>query len=183
MDNTFGKNILPQNDAERIQILREYQILDTPREGAFDHIAQMAARMFNVPIALVSFTDEERVWFKANVGMPGVEQVSRGVSLCSLAILSDEPTVFKDSTKERCLLANTQVIGEFGLRFYAGAPLRTSEGFNIGTLCIVDKTPRDFSADEQKTLVNLAKIVIEEIEQRYRRQVEAPEQQGAPGNK
>lgn len=170
MQNTFiGVNLIPENDAERISKLQEFEILDTPPEGAFNHIAAMAARMFNVPIALVALVDEERVWFKANVGMEGVENVDRGISLCSLAILTDGPTVFPDAVNEPCLLANPLVRGNFGLRFYAGAPLTTSDGYNLGTLCIVDKQPREFSESDQKLLSQLAGIVMDEIELRYLR--------------
>ncbi|MBF8963160.1 GAF domain-containing protein [Pontibacter sp. FD36] len=168
MKNTFiGVNLIPQNEEERLLKLQEYEILDTPPEGAFNHIAAMAARMFNVPIALVALVDSERVWFKANVGMEDVENVSRGVSLCSLAILNDGPTVFPDAVNEPCLLANPLVTGNFGLRFYAGAPLRTSDGHNLGTLCIVDKQSREFSEADQKVLGQLASIVMDEIELRY----------------
>ncbi|PKV67126.1 GAF domain-containing protein [Pontibacter ramchanderi] len=170
MKNTFiGVDLIPQNDEERLLKLQEYDILDTPPEGAFNHIAAMAARMFNVPIALVALVDSERVWFKANVGMEGVENVSRGISLCSLAILNDGPTVFPDAVNEPCLLANPLVTGNFGLRFYAGAPLKTTDGYNLGTLCIVDKQPRDFSDADQKVLSQLAAIVMDEIELRYLR--------------
>ena len=168
MENTFiGVNIIPDNEGERLQKLQDYEILDTPQEGAFNHIAAMAAHMFKVPIALVSLVDAERVWFKANVGMPNVKSVPRGESLCSLAILSDGITLFENALNEPCLLANPLVSGNFGLRFYAGAPLKTSEGLNIGSLCIVDKEPREFSETDQKMLENLAAIVMDEIELRY----------------
>jgi GAF domain-containing protein len=168
--NTFiGINLIPENEEERLAKLQEYEIIDTPKEGAFNHIAAMAAHMFNIPIALISLVDADRVWFKANVGMEGVKSVPRGESLCSLAILNDGPTVFQDAIKEPCLLANPLVSGNFGLRFYAGAPLVTADGLNIGTLCIVDKEPREFSDADRKMLVNLASIVMDEIELRYLR--------------
>lgn len=168
MENHFiGVNLIPENEEERLAELQKYDILDTPPEGAFNHIAQMAVRMFDVPIALVSLVDAERVWFKANVGMGNTKNVPRGTSLCSLAILSSQPTVFEDALKEKCLMANPLVLGQFGLRFYAGAPITTPEGINLGTLCIVDKQPRSFHADEQRVLENLAQIVMDEIELRY----------------
>ncbi|WP_276498304.1 GAF domain-containing protein [Pontibacter litorisediminis] len=170
IDNTFiGVDLTPVSEEERLQKLREYEILDTPQEGAFNHIAAMATHMFNVPIALVSLVDADRVWFKANVGMPGVASVPRGESLCSLSVLSEEPVVFQDALTEPCLLANPLVTGGFGLRFYAGAPLVTADGLNIGTFCLVDKEPRQFSESDQKTLENLASIVMDEIELRYLR--------------
>ena len=144
MNNTFGKNIIPNNEQQRLQALFNYDILETPKEGAFDHIAEMAARMFNTPIALVSFVDDDRVWFKANHGLHGVTETSRGISLCSLSILKDDVTVFENARQEPCLMANPMVIGEFGLQFYAAAPLITKDGFNIGAVCIVDKEPREF---------------------------------------
>lgn len=168
--NTFiGVNLIPDNEEERLAKLREYEILDTPKEGAFNHIAAMAAHMFNVPIALISLVDAERVWFKANVGMEGVTSVPRGESLCSLAVLNDGPTIFEDASVEPCLLANPLVTGNFGLRFYAGAPLKTKEGLNIGTFCLVDKQPREFLESDQKTLEQLANIVMDEIEESYMR--------------
>ncbi|AKD05567.1 serine/threonine protein kinase [Pontibacter korlensis] len=170
MENTFiGVNLIPDNEDERLNKLKEYEILDTPEEGAFNHIAAMATHMFKVPIALVSLVDADRVWFKANIGMGSIKSVPRGESLCSLAVLNEEPTIFQDAVTEPCLLANPLVTGNFGLRFYAGAPLVTSDGLNIGTFCLVDKEPREFTESDQKTLANLASIVMDEIELRYLR--------------
>jgi GAF domain-containing protein len=170
INNTFiGINIIPDNEEERLQKLQEYEILDTPQEGAFNHLAAMAAHMFKVPIALVSLVDADRVWFKANVGLGGVKNVPRGESLCSLAVLNSDPTIFEDAINEPCLLANPLVSGNFGLRFYAGAPLVTEDGLNIGTFCIVDKQPREFTESDKKMLVQMAAIVMDEIELRYLR--------------
>ncbi len=96
--------------------------------------------------------------------MPGVNNVPRGTSLCSLAILQEKPTVFKDAENEPCLLANPLVAGSFGLKFYAGAPLITSDGHNIGTVCLIDKKPRDFTEKEMEMLEDLAAVVMDEIE-------------------
>ena len=168
--NTFiGINIIPDNEDKRLQKLKEYEILDTPKEGAFNHIAAMAAHMFKVPVALISLVDEERVWFKANIGLEGVDSVPRGESVCSLAILDDDLTIFQDAASEPCLLVNPYVSGNFGLRFYAGAPLTTEEGLNIGTFCLIDKQPREFTESDQKILINMASIVMDEIELRYLR--------------
>ncbi|GEO06212.1 hypothetical protein AAE02nite_38760 [Adhaeribacter aerolatus] len=123
----------------------------------------MAAHMFNVPIALVSFVDSDRVWFKANVGMEDTQEVNRGVSLCSLVILNEDMTVFKNATTESCLLANPLVVGEFGLRFYAGAPIKTADGYTVGSICVVDKELREFTEADQRVLQHLAAIVEDEI--------------------
>lgn len=166
MKNTFGIDIIPENDELRIEVLKRYQILDTPPENAFDHIAQLAARIFNVPISLVSLVDAEQVYFKANVGMGNIRSTSRGVSLCSLAVLQPEVTVFENAHEESCLLANPLVAGEFGLKFYAGAPITTPDGFLIGTLCVVDKQPRTFSEKDRLVLQGLATLVMDDIELR-----------------
>jgi PAS domain S-box-containing protein len=144
--------------------LRRYQILDTPPEEAFDTLAHLIAHNFQVPIALISLVDRDRVFFKGNVGMPGVKNMDRGTSLCSLAILSSEPTIIDNPLEDPCLLSNPLVHGKFGLRFYAGAPLITPDGYNIGTVCIVDKKERTFTSKEQEQLVRFAKLAIHEIE-------------------
>ena len=166
MENTFGIDIIPENDDKRIEALKRYKILDTPPEGVFDNIARLATQIFKVPISLISLVDAENVHFKANVGMGNARVTSRGVSLCSLAVLKPEVTVFEDAATEPCLLTNPNVAGSFGLKFYAGAPLKTHDGFLIGTMCIIDKTPRRFSPEDQVILEGLAKIVMDEIELR-----------------
>ena len=164
MTNTFGIPIIPENDIDRIQKLKEYKILDTHSEGSFKHVASLATHIFQVPIALVSFVDAERVWFKANVGMDGVTEVDRGISLCSLAVLNEDLTVFNDTLEEPCLLANPLVAGDFGLRFYAAAPLKSRDGFNLGSLCIVDKEPRNLNDKGKDMLTQLASLVMQELE-------------------
>jgi PAS domain S-box-containing protein len=166
MENTFGKNIIPENDQLRIEALKRYKILDTPPENAFDNVARLATQIFNVPISLISLVDEEQVYFKANIGMGRAKSASRGVSLCSLAVLQTEVTVFENAPEEPCLLTNPNVAGSFGLKFYAGAPLITHDGFMIGTLCIIDQTPRVFSTADREIMQSLAKIVMDEIELR-----------------
>lgn len=164
LKNTFSVPIIPPDDEERLKALYRYEILDTPPEGAFNHVAELAVKIFKVPIALISLVDRERVFFKASVGMPGVNNVERGISLCSLAVMQKEPVVFEEAEKEPCLLANPLVAGSFGLKFYAGAPLITSDGYNIGTLCIVDKVARKFSDSDKEMLEKLSAIVMDEVE-------------------
>jgi hypothetical protein len=100
----------------------------------------------------------------------------RGVSLCSLSILRSDVTVFENAVDEPSLLTNPNVAGEFGLKFYAGAPLTTHDGFRIGTLCIIDKTPRSFDASKQQILKGLARIVIDDIELKAAAVLEIEEQ-------
>lgn len=167
MNNTFGREIIPANDDLRLKALYYYKILDTLPEAYFNNLAHIIAKIFDTPIALISLVDKDRVFFKANEGMGDVKNVDRGESLCSLAILSPEPTIFTDTLEEPCLLANPLVAGEFGLRFYAGAPITTPEGFQIGTVCIVDKEPRNFSQADTELLVKFAAHTMDEIERRY----------------
>lgn len=166
IENTFGMNIIPGNDAERLKTLYRYRILDTPSEASFDNIARLCTQIFNVPISLVSLVDAERVFFKANVGMGRATEANRGKSLCALAVLDPEVTVFEDALKEPCLMANPNVAGDFGLRFYAGAPLVSHDGFLIGTLCIIDKQPRSFTKAEQQILAGMATAIMDQVELR-----------------
>ncbi|MBB6271074.1 PAS domain S-box-containing protein [Pedobacter cryoconitis] len=166
IENTFGINIIPDNDSGRLLALKRYRIMDTPSEASFDNIADLCTKIFKVPISLISLVDAERVFFKANVGMGKVKEANRGKSLCALAVLDPEVTIFEDALKEPCLIANPNVAGEFGLRFYAGAPLITYDGFLIGTLCIIDQQPRVFSKEEEIILKGLATAVMDQIELR-----------------
>src|SRR5687767_6651357 len=122
MTNSFGKDIIPKNEEIRLKTLESYKILNTLPEGFFNNLAHIVAKTFDTPIALISLVGKDEVFFKANVGMPNVTHTDRGISLCSLAILDNDPTVFEDAEKEPCLLSNPLVAGEFGLKFYAGAP-------------------------------------------------------------
>lgn len=166
IENTFGMNIIPDNDSERLLALKRYRILDSPSEASFDNIARLCTQIFNVPISLVSLVDAERVFFKANVGMGKAKEANRGKSLCALAVLTPEPTIFEDALKEPCLIANPNVAGDFGLRFYAGVPLITPDGFLIGTLCIIDQQPRTFSKQEETILKGMAVSVMDQLELR-----------------
>jgi GAF domain-containing protein len=166
MHNSFDRPIIPQNEAARLQALLSYNILHTAPEGIFNNLANIIARAFDTPIALISLVDAEEVFFKANVGMEGTTYVPRGISLCSLAVLDSEPTIFEDAEKEPCLMANPLVAGDFGLKFYAGAPITTPEGFQIGTVCVVDKKPREFSEIDKELLQRFAQSVMESIIQR-----------------
>ncbi|HYF04392.1 MAG TPA: GAF domain-containing protein, partial [Patescibacteria group bacterium] len=166
MHNTFGINIIPENEKQRLQALQRYNVLDTSAEEQFNKIALLVAKIFNMPIVLISFVDSERVFFKANIGMGNTKETSRGVSLCALAVLDENVTVFDNPQSEPCLMANPLVTGEFGLQFYAGAPIQTRDGFNIGTLCLVDKKKRYINKDQQKILKDFAAIVMDMLEYR-----------------
>lgn len=154
-----------QVEAERIKALKKYDILDTPPDGSFDQVTKLAAKLLNMPIALVSLVDTDRIWFKSRYGLD-VLQINRDPGLCASAILSDEIYLAEDTIIDPRTLANPLVAGEFGLRFYAALPLKVREGYNLGTLCVLDKNPRCFTEEQKEILESLAKIVIDQLELR-----------------
>ncbi len=166
MRNTFGIPIIPENEELRVNELKTYAVLDGFPDKYFSQMASIIAQTFSTPIALVSLVASEYVEFKGNFGMEGTNIVERGISLCSLAILDDNLTIFKDAKIEPCLLNNPLVAGAFGLRFYAGAPLKTKNGFNIGTVCVVDKEPREFLEKEMELLTRFSENIVTELENR-----------------
>jgi len=154
-----------EDEEGRMTAVRRYDLLDTPPDGSFDRITALAARIFQVPIALVSVVDYDRIWFKSRHGL-SVEQIDRDAGLCASAILHDEPWVVTDARSDPRALANPLVAGEMGLQFYAGVPLTTRDGHNLGTLCLIDYAPREFTAAELATLEDLAAVVMSELELR-----------------
>ncbi|MBL0218767.1 MAG: sigma 54-interacting transcriptional regulator [Myxococcales bacterium] len=154
-----------REEGARLEALRRYEILDTPPDGAFDQITAVAAAFFRVPIAIVSLVDHDRIWFKSRMGLDARE-VEREPGLCSSAILSSDLYRVHDAAIDPRTLANPLVTGELGLRFYAAAPLRTHDGFNLGTLCVSDREPRELTATEAEMLTRLASLVMDQMELR-----------------
>ena len=155
-----------QSEKERLNNLRYYDLLSTLPASYFHNLAHIVAQTFDTPIALVSFVEEEEVLYLGNSGMPEAEKSERKVSPCSMAVEENQPLVFNDASKEPCLLSNPFVAGDFGLRFYAGAPITTPEGHNIGVDCIIDKEPREFSEKDREVLQEFANVAITEIVER-----------------
>ena len=153
------------DEAARMVAVRRYDILDTPPDGTFDRITAIASRRFNVPIAIISIVDQDRIWFKSHHGLD-VQQIARDPGLCASAILSDGPWILTDAASDVRALANPLVAGEFGLRFYAGIPLESSNGYRLGTLCVIDREPRPINADQIADLKDLASLVMDEMELR-----------------
>ncbi|MBW3614103.1 MAG: response regulator [Actinobacteria bacterium] len=157
---------IPGNEQERLQALRRYEILDTPAEPTFDRITSVAKVLFGVPMAWVSFLDTQRQWFKSSIGLDACE-TDRDIAFCAHAILSDEVMVVPDSHQDARFADNPFVSGPPGLRFYAGAPLKTPAGFNIGTLCVGDVVPHPPpSTEDVQALADLAAMVVDELELR-----------------
>jgi sigma-B regulation protein RsbU (phosphoserine phosphatase) len=152
-------------EAERLAAVRRYAILDTPPDGAFDRICALAARFFDVPFASVTIVDEERIWFKACQGLDAVE-IPRLPGLCASAVLQDEPYVVNDALADPRTAGNPLVHGELGVRFYAAAPITTSDGHRLGTVNVIGTTPRATTEREMQTLRELAAIVMDELELR-----------------
>lgn len=156
---------VPENEQMRLAAVGRYEILDSPADGAFDRITGLAARIFDVPIATITIVDHDRIWFKAKHGIDA-DQIGRDPGLCASAIIDYETWVVNDAATDPRALENPLVRGELGLRFYAGAPLTTADSFNLGTLNIIDRTPRELTEDQLATLKALADIVVDELELR-----------------
>ena len=154
-----------KQESDRLEALRRYQILDTPPDGAFDHVTQLVAQFLNVPIAIVSLVDKDRIWFKSHHGLD-INQIDRAPGLCSSAILGELPYVIKDAKIDPRSLTNPLVAGEFGLQFYAGIPLRTRDNHNLGVLCALDFKPRSISEAELDAMNKLARVVMDQLELR-----------------
>jgi diguanylate cyclase (GGDEF)-like protein len=155
----------PKADREtrRLIALESYRILDTEFEEAFDRYTRLAAVLIDAPIAAISFVDAERQWFKSVIGMT-LRETPRDVSFCAHAILQQRPLIVQDASLDPRFCDNPLVTSEPGLRFYAGAPLRTPDGENIGTICVLDPRPRDLTAEQQRSLADIADSVVTTLE-------------------
>jgi GAF domain-containing protein len=163
---TTAATLIPDNDRERLLALAPYLMLGTAPDAIFDEVVRLTAKLFNVPIALVSLVDEGTVWFRTNFGLAGTERVARNESMCSVAILQEDTTIYADLKAAPCQLTEPGVAEALHMRFYAGHPLRTAAGYNIGTLCLIDRKPRELSAAEQLRLQEMAHIVMQMLELR-----------------
>ena len=154
---------LPVNDSGRLKALLNCQVLDTPPEQRFDQLTALASRLCQTPIALVSLVDQDRQWFKSHHGL-GATQTPRDQAFCGYAILQDEPLVINDATKDPRTADNPLVLDDPKIRFYAGVPLRLSDGATIGTLCVIDTRPRELSEEQIHDLQALARQTVSQLE-------------------
>jgi anti-sigma regulatory factor (Ser/Thr protein kinase) len=153
------------DEAGRLKALHQYRILDTEPERAFDDLTLIASQICGVPIALISLVDEDRQWFKSRIGLEARES-SRSVSFCAHAILQDGIFTVPDASKDKRFCDNPFVTSNPGIRFYAGAPITTEDGFALGTLCVIDYVPRQLSDNQNKALQALERQVAAQLELR-----------------
>lgn len=151
------------NEKKRLQVLWQYDVLDTVPEEMFDDLTELAARICEAPIALISLVDENRQWFKSKVGIT-VNETTRDISFCSHAIEQDGLFIIPDATKDKRFSHNPLVTSDPKIRFYAGAPLITPDGHALGTLCVIDKVPRELRPEQQQALRVLARHVMTQLE-------------------
>ena len=158
---------LPPNEAERLQRLDSYRVLDTAPESRFDDIAWLASYICETPIALVSLVDSQRQWFKARIGLDAQES-SREISFCSHAVQTRSLLVVPDATRDERFHDNPFVTENPRIRFYAGAPLMTHDGHALGTLCVIDAKPRSLTKEQTEALQALSRQVVAQMETNVR---------------
>ena len=158
-------SLLPANEKARLAALEHYQILDTAAETAFDDIVKVASFICQTPIALVSLIDQNRQWFKARVGLDTTE-TAREQAFCAHTILQENTLIVEDAAQDDRFAKNPLVTGDPGIRFYAGAPLVTPDGFALGSLCVIDRQARRLSQGQISALEALARTVVTHLELR-----------------
>ena len=157
---------LPPDEEQRLAALRELDLLDSEPEEAFDELVRRAAAATGAPVAVITLVDEARQWFKARVNLE-LESTDRDLSFCAHAMLTpDDLTVVPDTLEDERFADNLLVAEDPNIRFYAGAPIFTPDGYPVGTLCVIDTAPRGLSDDQAQALRELAAEVSRQIERR-----------------
>jgi len=160
---TMATPIPIKNEAARVEALHKYAILDTEPEQAFDDLVLLASFVCKTPMAMISLVDEDRQWFKSKVGI-SVSETPREIAFCATAIQQPDVFVVPDTLKDERYRNNPLVVSEPNVRFYAGAPLIDEDGNALGTICVVDRVPREFVPDQQAALKALSRLVLAQLE-------------------
>ncbi len=155
--------MLQKDDARRVAVLQKYAILDTDPEQTFDDLTLLASSVCRTPIALISLVDEKRQWFKSRIGITDLE-TSRDIAFCSIAIQQPDVFIVPDALKDERFRNNPLVVSEPHIRFYAGAPLINEDGYALGTLCVVDRAPRELEPDQEESLKALGRLALAQLE-------------------
>ena len=153
----------PANEEARIIALDKYGILDTDPEQSFDDLTLLASHVCETPIALISLVDEDRQWFKSRIGI-GASETSRDIAFCSTAILQSDVFVVPDALADERFRHNPLVVSDPHIRFYAGAPLINEDAYALGTLCVVDRAPRELAPEQKEALKALSRLVLAQLE-------------------
>jgi GAF domain-containing protein len=156
---------IPLTEVKRLKVLWQYDVLDTVPEEVFDDLTELAARICEAPIAMITLVDEKRQWFKSKVGVT-INETSRDISFCAHAITQPDLFIVPDATKDDRFANSPLVVSDPHIRFYAGAPLITPDGYALGTLCVIDKVPRELRPDQQQALRILSRHVVTQLELR-----------------
>ena len=156
---------VPRNEAERLRALKLYRIVDTGSEKAFDDLTQLAAAICETPISLITLIDQSRQWFKSRVGVD-VQETERDIAFCAHAIMQEGPFVVEDAARDVRFAQNPFVVGEPNVRFYAGVPLTVADGIALGTLCVIDREPRQLTERQVTALNVLCQAVVTQLELR-----------------
>jgi two-component system, NtrC family, sensor kinase len=159
------KGPLPKDETQRLRTLLDYEILDSMPESEFEDLVSMARDLFDVPIALISLIDKDRQWFKAKIGIE-LEETARDVSFCTHVVANEKLMIIEDSFRDDRFKDNPYVLADPPVRFYAGAPLLTPDGFALGTLCIIDHKARKITREQEQFLKILSRQVMAQLELR-----------------
>ncbi len=159
------KSPIPPNESQRLAALRAYRILDTAAEQVYDDITAVASYICEVPIAMISLVDDTRQWFKSKIGLVR-DETPRDIAFCAHAIMETEPLVVRDAMTDTRFSESPLVTDEPHIRFYAGFPLLTPDGLALGTLCAIDRKPRDLTSHQRQAMLALARQIMSLLEHR-----------------
>ena len=165
---------LPQNESSRLESLGGFRILGTPCEEVFDDIAHLAALICDAPVAVIAFIDEQRVWFKAKIGLE-LDEIPRDGSFCAYAILQSDVLIVPDPASDERFISSF-LVKQIGIQFYAGIPLITDDAYALGTLAVMDRVPHLMTAEQSDSLGILARRMMRELELRRTRETYSPHQ-------